>query len=397
MRVLAVGNMYPPHHLGGYELVWQASVRHMRDRGHSVRVLTADFRRTHDQAATEEDADVHRELRWYWHDHEFPRLPLRHRVVLERHNNRVLGRHLDEHAPDVVAWWAMGGMSMSMIENVRRRGLPAVGMVHDDWMLYGPKVDGWHRVVQRLGAARRLAEIVSGVPARVELGAAAEWLFVSATTRSRAHEAVRQLAAARVAHSGIDSALFTPGPEKPWRWRLAVVGRVDPRKGIDIALEALRQLPPEATLSIVGGGDDKHLAALRGMSERRGLAPRVRFLSVPRHNLREVYAQADAFLFPVQWEEPWGLTPLEAMAVGTPVVASGTGGSSEYLRDRENCVIYSPRQDPRALAEAVRDLAGDEGLRARLRANGFETASKHTESRFNESVEQALRDAAGVR
>ena len=44
MRVLTVGNIYPPHHLGGYELVWQGAVRTLRDAGHAVRVLTTDVR-----------------------------------------------------------------------------------------------------------------------------------------------------------------------------------------------------------------------------------------------------------------------------------------------------------------------------------------------------------------
>ena len=44
MRVLTVGNMYPPHHLGGYELVWRAAVRHLRSLGHEASVLTTDFR-----------------------------------------------------------------------------------------------------------------------------------------------------------------------------------------------------------------------------------------------------------------------------------------------------------------------------------------------------------------
>ena len=64
----------------------------------------------------------------------------------------------------------------------------------------------------------------------------------------------------------------------------------------------------------------------------------VRFLGAkPRAELRDVYAAADVVVFPVQWNEPWGLVPLEAMSVGRPVVASGTGGSAEYLRDGENC------------------------------------------------------------
>src|SRR5437773_789851 len=98
--------MYPPHHLGGYELVWQSAIRHMRALGHEARVLTTDF----ELAAPEgpDDADVHRELRWWWREHAFPHYGVRERLTLERHNARVVDRHLDELRPDVVSWWSMG-------------------------------------------------------------------------------------------------------------------------------------------------------------------------------------------------------------------------------------------------------------------------------------------------
>src|SRR6266550_4210426 len=100
MRVLTVGNMYPPHHLGGYELMWRSAVAHLRRAGHEVRVLTTDYRTAEPDPAVAEDPDVHRELRWYWHEHEFPRLSLRERLTLERHNAAVLRRHLDEVHPE---------------------------------------------------------------------------------------------------------------------------------------------------------------------------------------------------------------------------------------------------------------------------------------------------------
>jgi glycogen synthase len=62
VRVLCVGNMYPPHHLGGYELVWQGAVRALREAGHGVRVLTTDFRLP--EEAGPEENEVHLDLRW---------------------------------------------------------------------------------------------------------------------------------------------------------------------------------------------------------------------------------------------------------------------------------------------------------------------------------------------
>ena len=97
MRVLCVGNMYPPHHLGGYELVWQGAVAALRARGHDVRVLTTDHRLA--DAEPSDEPDVHRELRWYWRDHRFPRLSPTERLRLERHNAAVFDRHVADWSP----------------------------------------------------------------------------------------------------------------------------------------------------------------------------------------------------------------------------------------------------------------------------------------------------------
>ena len=391
MRILTVGNMYPPHHLGGYELMWRSWVEHARTAGHEVAVLTTDHREARVEEADAEGAM--RELRWYWQDHRFPRMSLGERLAVERHNQALLERELGLGC-DAVAWWAMGGMSMSLIERVRRLGLPALGVVVDDWLIYGPKVDGWRRAFARPGLAA-VAERLSGIPTRLELGSAASWLFVSAATRRRALEAGAGVDG-EVVHAGIDPGLFPAADPHEWGWRLLYLGRIDRRKGIATAVRALVELPEQATLEIVGGGDEEHREELRRLISELGLERRVSFSSHPREELARVYAEADAVVFPVQWEEPFGLVPLEAMSVGRPVVATGTGGSGEYLRDGENSLLFEPRDDPAALAAAVRRLAADPGLRERLRAGGQAAASELTEDRFNSAVTAALTGAAAA-
>ena len=141
-----MGNMYPPHHAGGYELMWQAAMTHARSLGHQVRILVSDYRVA--GVAGESDPDVHRTLRWYWdlERYEFPRLTPRQRLHLERHNAAELRRHLRAFEPDLVSWWSMGCMSLSLIEQVRRAGLPGHFVVHDDWLVYGPQHDQWLRM-----------------------------------------------------------------------------------------------------------------------------------------------------------------------------------------------------------------------------------------------------------
>src|SRR5215210_5467990 len=184
VRVLTVGNMYPPHHYGGYELVWHAAVEHLRGRGHDVRVLTTD---TRTGATAPDDPDVHRELRWTLRDGAFQPIARRHKLTLARHNHGVLARHLDEHRPDAVAWWSMGGLTLTLLETVRRRGLPAVAFVHDDWLDYGRWADPWlHLFAGRRAIAAPLAERVMRIPARVDFDGAARYLFVSERTRRHA-------------------------------------------------------------------------------------------------------------------------------------------------------------------------------------------------------------------
>jgi glycosyltransferase involved in cell wall biosynthesis len=261
-------------------------------------------------------------------------------------------------------------------------------------MLYGPRVDQWIRLFA--GSRRRLAplaERLTGVAARLDLSFVGPCLFPSETVRRRASAAVAGLGDTEVVHQGVDRALFPAAVEKPWDWRLLHVGRIDPRKGIDAAILALTMLPEEARLRIVGGGDEGHLRELRELADRSGVADRVTFTKRGRAELAEEYAGADALVFPVRWVEPWGLVPLEAMSVGLPVIATGSGGSGEYLRHEENSLIFDDVDGPAALASAVRRLADDPELRANLREGGFRTIAGIDPGEFDRAVERLLERA----
>ena len=390
--MLTVGNLYPPHHFGGYEQVWQSAVAHLRERGHEVRVLCTGHRLP--GVGDGDEPGVDRALEWYWRDHEFVRFGLRDRLRTERRNHRALRRHLDQLRPDVVAFWSMGGMSHSLIERVRRAGVPAVLFAHDLWLDYGRRTDQWTRMFATRRRAGAVAERALGIPSRVDYARAGRYVFVSDFVRRRVEELGLGIAGTAVAHSGIDALFLDPAAEREWRWRLLYVGRLHPDKGIHDAVAALPHLPDGATITFAGAWDPREEEALNRVAEEHGVAPRVTLLGHLTHEeIAVLYAEHDAVLFPVRWEEPWGLVPLEAMGRGRPVVATGRGGSAEYLRDAENCLLVAP-EDPEALAQAVRRLAADPALRGRLRAGGMQTAALHTEPIFNAEVERHLLEAA---
>jgi glycosyltransferase involved in cell wall biosynthesis len=383
--------------MGGYEATWDAAVQWLRGDGDSVRVLTTVPDPSDDAADSGTvGPEVYRELRWYWLAHRFPSRSLSECRAIERANGEVLARHLREFSPEAVMWWAMGGMSMSLLEQVRRAGVPAVAMVGDEWPVYGPEVDGWTR--RWRGWRRPLAaaaERSTGIPTQVNLERTALWSFNSAYTRSVACSSGLNLVDAAIDPPGVDLDRFRPAVDRSagdgtWDWRLLYCGRLDPRKGIATALRALTMLPHEARLTVHGTGDPEYLAQLTALAHRLTVSDQVTFSSGPREQVPAVYAACDALLFPVIWREPWGLVPLEAMASRRPVVASRAGGGpAEYLEDGGNCLQFEP-EDAEALAAAVTRLAEQAGLRESLVRSGYATARRHTEERFHAAMKQRL-------
>jgi glycosyltransferase involved in cell wall biosynthesis len=388
VKLLVLTNLYPPQALGGYELSCQDVMRRWQAGGHSVTVVTTTTRLRNDAvpgdgAVPGGDGDVHRVLEWYWADHRLQHPAARDRLRIERSNRRRLAELLDATQPEVVSVWAMGCMSMSLVSLCLERRLPMVVVVGDDWLRYGPRADGWLAAwSRRPRAIGRLATLLSGVPTSPPvLPAPVTVAFVSefVRDRARADDAVGAVgfSTSEIVPPGIDPTDFPPRPAepRPWRGRLMCAGRVEPRKGFDVAVRALADLD-DATLRIIGPGDG-HLGDLLDLARDIGVADRVVPADpVPRHQLAALYADADALVFPSRWEEPFGLVPLEAMSQSTPVIATRRGGSAEFLVDGTNCLEVAV-DDPAGVATAVRRLAADPALRDRLVRAGSETAARY--------------------
>ena len=162
--------------------------------------------------------------------------------------------------------------------------------------------------------------------------------------------------------SGVDHDRFTPDghaePREPGRPRILSVGRFVERKGF---LDLVRALPavPEAECVIVGGAPGDPLAGrLRELAAELGVADRLRLVgAVKPGDMARWYRSADV-LAATPWYEPFGLTPLEAMACGVPVVGTAVGGLRDTVVDGLTGDLVPPR-DPRALGLALRRLLRD--------------------------------------
>jgi D-inositol-3-phosphate glycosyltransferase len=186
---------------------------------------------------------------------------------------------------------------------------------------------------------------------------------------------------------GVDTDLFQPmDPAKakdllelPPDPLLLYVGRLQPIKGLDTLLEAMTLVPEPARLLIVGGEQDAresaHGAALRASLAALGLERRVHFLSAqPQRRLRLFYAAADATVVPSYYES-FGMVALEAMACGSPVVASRVGGLTTTVQDGVTGRLVAEGDAP-ALAAAITNLLQGPGGR-RLGQQATRWAAEH--------------------
>jgi D-inositol-3-phosphate glycosyltransferase len=186
---------------------------------------------------------------------------------------------------------------------------------------------------------------------------------------------------------GVDGALFSPGDRAAARRELGLddrpvllfVGRIQPLKGVDLAIEALSRLStPRATLLVVGGpsGPDgeAELARAHALVEELGLEARVRFVPPQPHaRLAGYYRAADVCIVPSR-SESFGLVALEAAACATPVVAAHVGGLA-LLVDHGVTGYLVDGRDPDDYAVPIdrilRDGPGTMPDRAVARAAGY--------------------------
>ncbi|MGO4692213.1 glycosyltransferase [Glaciibacter sp. 2TAF33] len=206
---------------------------------------------------------------------------------------------------------------------------------------------------------------------------------------------------------GVDTVLFSPAPARPTSrpGYLVAAARLEPLKGLDLAIEVIAALPAadRPKLVIAGGpttGYDHYPAELHALAERRGVADRVRFAGPQsREGLAALFRGARMLLVPSH-SETFGLVALEAAASGIPVVAAASGGLTEAVQNGVTGVLVDSRKVS-GWAEAVGSILDDEALAARLGTAGHERALQFTWDRTATQTlavyDSVLADSPGAR
>ena len=176
---------------------------------------------------------------------------------------------------------------------------------------------------------------------------------------------------------------------------LLFVGRLRYYKGLHYLLRALVELEG-VHLAVVGRGPME--AEWKALAVDLGLQERVHFVGeVPDEDLAAYYHASDLFVLPAcERSEAYGLVQVEALAAGVPVISTELGTGTSFVNQHGETGLVVPPRDPGALAEACRELLGDEERRQRLGMQGRARAlAEFGVERMVERVEEAYRAVKG--
>jgi D-inositol-3-phosphate glycosyltransferase len=194
---------------------------------------------------------------------------------------------------------------------------------------------------------------------------------------------------------GFSRSEFKPVPKMEARQKINLphkefiilqLGRMVPRKGVDNVIRAagrLRNTVNNFRLVIVGGDADMpqvmqtpEITRLLDIAEKEKVTTNVTFTGRKnRQDLKYYYSAADVFIT-TPWYEPFGITPLEAMACGTPVIGANVGGIKYSVADGQTGFLVPPDQ-PDALAERIDHLYHDALLKKKMGRNALARVNRH--------------------
>ena len=189
---------------------------------------------------------------------------------------------------------------------------------------------------------------------------------------------------------GVEHAFFTPGDKRGARFALGMgegpvllfVGRIQPLKGVDVAVRALAALNRrDASLYVVGGASglqgDTEVARVNALINELGLTQQVHFVEPQAHHMLSTYYRAADAVWVPSRSESFGLVALEAAACGTPVIANAVGGLLSLVDHGLTGYLVADR-DPEMFAKYTAELLNNPALASAMSIAAAERGRRYT-------------------
>ncbi len=408
MRVLFVSNCYPPHFIGGAELVVHRHATRMAQLGHDVQVFAGDH------SAERPALDCWRE------DYEGISVTRIRITVRETHHTRTnflnptvaqtLHVLLREQRPDVVHFHNTTGLSLASYHHCAQLGIPTVVTLHDHWgfCLRNTLITVDNQLCTDRSRCERCLPLIDAARP-MPVSCRKDYMRRRFATVTRfitpsAYLATQYVATGfppdrfHVVSNGIDPAPARPQSAASRPCRFTTICYLGEHKGVHVILKALAALPRNLPweCNIVGVG---HLEpTLRRLARIAGLEHRIRFLGrLPNREIARVLESTDVYILASVWAENEPVSILEALSHGVPVIATNMGGVSELVWPGINGWLVPPA-NVAALRDVLREAACNPDQVRRLSAGAVRTGSRWPEHRQVERLlgiyEEAIRAPA---
>ncbi|HIK17498.1 MAG TPA: FkbM family methyltransferase [Leptolyngbyaceae cyanobacterium M33_DOE_097] len=336
-RILIINNLYPPQVLGGYERSIADFARILNHQGHSVLVLTTDNPEFETEHLSQRypDPTVERCLtlcgQWKrggsssWFDDETVE-------QITHQNLATLAQRLQTFQPEICLVGNIDFLGPAIVHLLLESGVPVVHYVMNKAPGYALEVAPHHPSHRYVTCSDWVTKTLleAGYPAET-----AATIYPGAVVEEFYRETLPPRDRLRIAYASI----------------------VMPYKGIDVLVEALSLLNAMGIdFSATIAGDTlqpEFVETLKAFIASEGFGDRVSFVGgLSRQQLSEMFQTHNVLAFPSRFQEPFGISQIEAMAAGLALVTSGTGGAAEIVESGVDGIIFES-ENPLSLAESL--------------------------------------------
>lgn len=380
LRILMITNLYPPQVIGGYERGMADCARLLTERGHTVLVLTSNTEEytTHD-TNTRKEPSVNRclHLCGAWSKEGTHWFSAEQVMTRTYYNKQTVALEVQTFKPDVCLVGNIDFLGLELLEKVLADGIPVAHYVMNANPGYASDLAPNSKMHQYITCS--------------------DWIKDNLKQQGYSVETAQTI----YPGAAVDDFYQTELPKRDCL-RIAYASLVMPYKGADVLVEALSLLHAggiEFSATIAGSTlQPQFVQALQEYVDSEEMQDKVKFPGVlSRQELKEMYRKHNVLVFPSRFQEPFGISQIEAMAAGLTLVTSGTGGAGEIVEHGKDGLIFES-ENPLHLADILSSLpARSDEWEIITRAGQQRAISELSQVRGVEKLEIVLNKLAAMK